>query len=169
MNINAGVEPTTVGDATASTDVTCPAPAAGQLSARTESDEIHIPLVTEELRATVRPTEGGPVRVQRRVVQEDHGTESLTAADDIRVSRRIVTRRGATGGPTPFEQIVIELPLPAGYSIELRAQSEAEEIVVTHEIVHHARHIVGRVQREEIAVTADGAIDRVPAAQRADQ
>jgi hypothetical protein len=143
-------------------DATCPAPEtagiASEQATGEDLDAIRVPVLAEELRASVKSGAGGPVRAQKRIVREEPGSEFHDAAEEIRVSRQFVNRPGPNGEPVPFEQIVIELPLPAGMTPADLEADGAEQIIVTHESVQRIERMTGTVRREEVTVSE--AIDR---------
>jgi stress response protein YsnF len=144
------------------TATTCPASSTPESLPEAPPDAIRLPLVAEELRATSQSTNRGPVRVQRRIVHESSRTERVEETDEILVSRGVVTRPGPDGAPNHYERIVVDIPLPAGITAPNLDDQGAEEIVVTHEIVHRTEYVTGHVRRENVTVTASGEIDRVP-------
>ena len=58
----------------------------------TAEDELRIPVMEEELTATVREQEAGAVRIEKQVVEEDRVLEVPVTDEQIRVERRIVDR-----------------------------------------------------------------------------
>ena len=120
-------------------------------------DELRIPVMEEELTATVREQEAGAVRIQKRVVEEDRVLEVPVTDEQIRVERRIVDR--PVGADTQaFEEIVIDVPLTTE-QVELRKQARvAEEIVVSKEAVQRTEQVSGTVRREEVYVDEDATL-----------
>jgi uncharacterized protein (TIGR02271 family) len=131
----------------------------------TAEDELRIPVIEEELSATVRPTEAGAVRIEKRVVEEDRVLEVPVTEERVRVERRIVDRPADATDPQAFEEIVIEVPVTAE-QVELRKQGRVtEEILVSKEAVQRTEQVRGTVRREEVVVdenTLDdvGLVDR---------
>ena len=120
-----------------------------------DDDEIRIPVIEEELTATVRPAEAGAVRIQKRVVEEDRVLEVPVTDEQIRVERRIVDRPVGDDATEAFEEIVIEVPLTRE-QVELQTQARvAEEIVVSKEAVQRTEQVRGMVRREEVYVDED--------------
>jgi uncharacterized protein (TIGR02271 family) len=123
-----------------------------------DDDEIRIPVMEEELTATVRPTEAGAVRIEKRVVEEDRVLEVPVTDEQIRVERRIVDRPVGANETQAFEEIVIEVPLTRE-QVELQKQARvAEEIVVSKEAVQRTEQVRGTVRREEVYVDEDAAL-----------
>jgi uncharacterized protein (TIGR02271 family) len=120
-------------------------------------DELRIPVVEEELTATVRPAEAGAVRIEKRVVEEDRVLEVPVTDEQIRVERRIVDR--PVGADTQaFEEIVIDVPVTTE-EVELRKQARvAEEIVVSKEATQRTERVTDTVRREEVYVDEDATI-----------
>ena len=120
-------------------------------------DELRIPVVEEELTATVRPTEAGAVRIEKRVVEEDRVLEVPVTDEQIRVERRIVDR--PVGAETQaFEEIVIDVPVTTE-EVELQKQARvSEEIVVSKEATQRTERVTDTVRREEVYVDEDATI-----------
>jgi len=125
----------------------------------TSEDELVIPLREEELTASVRETEAGAARIQKRVVAEDRVLEVPVTEEQIRVERRVVDRAADAGDVDAFEEIVIEVPLTQ-QDVELRTQARvAEEVVVTKDTVQHTEQVRGTVRREEVDVIDEGLLN----------
>jgi uncharacterized protein (TIGR02271 family) len=123
----------------------------------TDEDELVIPLREEELTASVRETEAGAARIQKRVVSEDRVLEVPVTEEQIRVERRVVDRAANTADGDAFEEIVIEVPLTQE-EVELRKETRVgEEVVVTKEAVQHTEQVQGTVRREEVDVVDETA------------
>jgi len=123
-------------------------------------DELRIPVMQEELTATVRPAEAGAVRIKKRVIEEDRVLEVPVTDEQIRVERRIIDRPIGTGETQAFEEIVIDVPL-SSEQVELQKQARVtEEIIVTKEAVQRTERVGDTVRREEVYVdeeaTGDG-------------
>jgi len=121
-------------------------------------DELRIPVVEEELTATVRPTEAGAVRIEKRVVEEDRVLEVPVTDEQIRVERRIVDRPVSADQTQAFEEIVIDVPMTTE-QVELQKQARvAEEIVVSKEATQRTEQVTGTVRREEVFVDEDATL-----------
>jgi uncharacterized protein (TIGR02271 family) len=121
----------------------------------TSEDELVIPVREEELTATVRETEAGAARIQKRVVSEDRVLEVPVTEEQIRVERRVVDRAAGANDADAFEEIVIEVPLTQE-EVQLRKQARvAEEVVVSKEAIQHTEQVRGTVRREEVDVIED--------------
>jgi uncharacterized protein (TIGR02271 family) len=149
------------------TDVDVTASGSGVGSGRSETgayevaveDELRIPIVEEELTATVRPTEAGAVRIEKRIVEEDRVLEVPVTDEQIRVERRIVNRPVGANETQAFEEIVIDVPL-SSEQVELQKQARvAEEIIVSKEAVQRTERVSDTVRREEVYVDEDAAAD----------
>ena len=121
-------------------------------------DNLRIPVMEEELTATVRQQEGGSVRIEKRVVEEDRVLDVPVTDEQIRVERRIVNRPVGTGETQAFEEIVIDVPLTTE-QVELQKQARvAEEIVVSKEAVQRTERVSDTVRREEVYVDEDATL-----------
>ena len=120
-------------------------------------DELRIPVMEEELTATVREQEAGAVRIDKRVVEEDRVLEVPVTDEQIRVERRIVDR--PVGADTQaFEEIVIDVPVTTE-EVELQKQARvAEEIVVSKEATQRTERVSDTVRREEVYVDEDATL-----------
>src|SRR5918997_5721495 len=122
-------------------------------------DELRIPVMEEELTATVREQQAGAVHIEKRVVEEDRVLEVPVTDEQIRVERRIVDRPVGANETQAFEEIVIDVPLTTE-QVELQKQARvAEEIVVTKETVERTEQVSGTVRREEVYVDEDATAD----------
>jgi len=120
-----------------------------------EDEEIRIPVMEEELTATVRPQEAGAVRIEKRVVAEDRMLEVPVTEERIRVERRVVDRPADTTDIGAFEETVIDMPLRTE-TVDLQKQARvAEEVVVSKEAVQRTEQARGTVRREEVYVDED--------------
>ena len=135
----------------------------------TSEDELVIPVREEELTATVRETEAGAARIQKRVISEDRVLEVPVTEEHLRVERRVVDRAADGADADAFEEIVIEVPLTAE-QVELHRQARvAEEVVVHKEAVQHTEQVHGTVRREEVEVIDDAATPGLIDEPRTDQ
>ena len=121
-------------------------------------DELRIPVMEEELTATVREQEAGAVRIEKRVVEEDRVLEVPVTDEQIRVERRIVDRPVSASETQAFEEIVIEVPVTTE-EVELQKQARvAEEIVVSKEATQRTERVSDTVRREEVYVDEDATL-----------
>jgi len=122
----------------------------------TSDDEIVIPLREEELTASVRETEAGAARIEKRVVAEDRVLEVPVTEEQIRVERRVVDRAANATDGDAFEEMVIEVPLTEE-QVQLQKQTRVgEEVVVSKEAIQHTEQVRGTVRREEVDVVEEG-------------
>jgi uncharacterized protein (TIGR02271 family) len=129
-------------------------------------DELRIPVVEEELTATVREQEAGAVRIEKRVVEEDRVLEVPVTDEQVRVERRIVDRPVGANETQAFEEIVIDVPVTSE-QVELQKQARvAEEIVVSKEATQRTERVSDTVRKEEVFVDEDATIDATIAEDR---
>jgi len=122
----------------------------------TNEDEIVIPLREEELTASVRETEAGAARIEKRVVAEDRVLEVPVTEEQIRVERRVVDRPASEIDADAFQETVIDVPLTE-QEVQLQKQTRvAEEVVVSKEAIQHTEQVRGTVRREEVDVVDEG-------------
>jgi uncharacterized protein (TIGR02271 family) len=126
-----------------------------------DQDEIRIPVMEEELTATVRSVEAGAVRIEKDVVAEERVLEVPVTEEQVRVERRVVDRPVAAADVNAFQETVIEVPVTRE-EVELQKRARvAEEVVVTKEAVQRTEQVRGTVRREEVIVDEDAVIDEV--------
>jgi uncharacterized protein (TIGR02271 family) len=121
-------------------------------------DELRIPVMEEELTATVRQQEAGAVRIEKDVVEEERTLEVPVTEERIRVERRVVDRAATGADAGAFEETVIDVPLR---SETVDVQKEARvtgEVVVSKEAVERTEQVTDTVRREEVYVDEDAAL-----------
>jgi uncharacterized protein (TIGR02271 family) len=124
----------------------------------TAEDEIRVPVMEEELTATVREQEAGAVRIEKDVVAEERTLEVPLTEERVRVERRIVDRPATAADAAAFEETVIDVPLRSE-TVDVQKQARvAEEIVVSKEAVQRTEQVQGTVRREEVFVDEDATI-----------
>jgi uncharacterized protein (TIGR02271 family) len=129
-------------------------------AARVATDEeIRIPVMEEELTATVRPQEAGAVRIEKDVVSEQRTLDVPVTEERVRVERRVVDRPVTAADADAFEETVIEVPLRTE-TVDIQKQARvAEEVVVSKEAEQRTEQVSGTVRREEVFVDEDAEVD----------
>ena len=123
-----------------------------------EDDEIRIPVMEEELTATVRPQEAGAVRIQKDVVSEERTLEVPVTEERIRVERRVVDRAATSADAGAFEETVIDVPLRTE-TVDVQKQARvAEEVIVSKEAVQRTERVTDTVRKEEVFVDEDATL-----------
>src|SRR5215208_5127849 len=152
------LETATVGTTTATTDTFTDTDRLA--AARIESDEeIRIPVMEEELTATVRQQEAGAVRIEKDVIEEERTLEVPVTEERIRVERRVVDRAATGADADAFEETVIEVPLRSE-TVDLQKQARvAEEVVISKDAEQRTEQVSGTVRREEVFVDEDAIVD----------
>ena len=121
-------------------------------------DELRIPVMEEELTATVRSQEAGAVRIEKDVVSEERTLEVPITEERVRVERRIVDRPVSAADAAAFEETVIDVPLRTE-TVDVQKQARvAEEVVLSKEAVQRTEQVSGTVRREEVFVDEDATI-----------
>jgi len=126
----------------------------GQVAAaRVESDEeIRVPVMEEELTATVRSQEAGAVRIEKDVVEEERTLDVPLTEERVRVERRVVDRPVTAADADAFEETVIDVPLRTE-TVDVQKQARvAEEVVVSKEAVQRTERVSDTVRKEEVYV-----------------
>ena len=124
----------------------------------TAEDEIRIPVMEEELTATVREQEAGAVRIEKDVVAEERTLEVPVTEERVRVERRIVDRPADATDADAFQETVIDVPLTTE-EVEVQKQARvAEEVVVSKEAVQRTEQVTDTVRREEVFVDEDATL-----------
>jgi len=115
-------------------------------------EEIRIPVIEEELTATVRPQEAGAVRIAKNVVAEDRVLDVPVTEERVRVERRVVDRPASAADIGAFEDQVIEVPLRTE-EVDIQKQARVkEEVIVGKEAVQRTERVADTVRREEVYV-----------------
>ena len=122
-------------------------------------EEIRIPVIEEELTATVRPQDAGAVRIEKDVVSEQRTLDVPVTEERVRVERRVVDRPVTAADADAFEETVIEVPLRTE-TVDLQKQARvAEEVVISKEAEQRTEQVSGTVRREEVFVDEDVDVD----------
>src|SRR5215213_8771134 len=128
------LETATVGTTTATTDTFVDTDRLAGARVATD-EEIRIPVMEEELTATVREQEAGAVRIEKDVVSEQRTL-------DVPVT----------------EERVIEVPARTE-TVDLQKQARvAEEVVISKEAEQRTEQVSGTVRREEVFVDEDATV-----------
>jgi len=132
----------------------------GTSAATVETDEeIRIPVMEEELTATVRGQEAGAVRIEKDVVEEERTLNVPVTEERVRVERRVVDRPVSAADADAFEETVIDVPLRSE-TVDVQKQARvAEEVVVSKEAVERTQQVRGTVRKEEVFVDEDAVVD----------
>jgi uncharacterized protein (TIGR02271 family) len=127
---------------------------------RVESDEeIRVPVMEEELTATVREREAGAVRIEKDVVTEEQTLDVPVTEERVRVERRVVDRPVSAADAAAFEETVIDVPLRSE-TVDVQKQARvAEEVVVSKEATQRTERVADTVRREEVFVDEDAVAD----------
>jgi uncharacterized protein (TIGR02271 family) len=122
-------------------------------------EEIRIPVMEEELTATVRGQEAGAVRIQKDVVAEERTLDVPVTEERVRVERRVVDRPVSAADADAFEETVIDVPLRSE-TVDVQKQARvAEEVVVSKEAVQRTERVADTVRKEEVFVDEDAVVD----------
>ena len=147
------LETATIATTTATTDTITET---DRLAARVETDdEIRIPVMEEELTATVRQQEAGAVRIEKDVVSEERTLEVPVTEERIRVERRVVDRAATSADAGAFEETVIDVPLRSETVDVQKHARVAEEVVISKDAVQRTERVTDTVRREEVHVDED--------------
>ena len=104
-------------------------------------EEIRVPVMEEELTATVREREAGAVRIEKDVVTEEQTLDVPVTEERVRVERRVVDRPVSAADATAFEETVIDVPLRAE-TVDVQKQARvAEEVVVSKEATQRTEQV----------------------------
>jgi uncharacterized protein (TIGR02271 family) len=122
-------------------------------------DELRIPVMEEELTATVRGQEAGAVRIQKDVVAEERTLDVPVTEERVRVERRVVDRPVSAADADDFEETVFDVPLRS-VTVDVQKQARvAEEVVVSKEAVQRTERVADTVRKEEVFVDEDATAD----------
>jgi uncharacterized protein (TIGR02271 family) len=124
-----------------------------------EEEELRIPVMEEELTATVRPQEAGAVRIEKDVVTEQRTLDVPVTEERVRVERRVVDRPVTAADADAFEETVIEVPLRSE-TVDVQKQARvAEEVVVSKEATQRTERVADTVRKEQVVVDEDATVD----------
>jgi len=122
-------------------------------------EEIRIPVVEEELSATVRSQEAGAVRVEKDVIAEERTLEVPVTEERLRVERRVVDRPATAADAAGFEETVIEVPLRSETVDVAKEARVTEEVVLSKEAVQRTERVTDTVRKEQVYIEEEGAVD----------
>src|SRR5829696_6491598 len=133
--------------------------ASGAAATMTGEEEIRVPVMEEELTATVREQEAGAVRIEKDVVTEQRTLDVPVTEERVRVERRVVDRPVSAADADAFEETVIDVPLRTE-TVDVQKQARvAEEVVVSKEAVQRTEQVTDTVRKEEVFVDEDATAD----------
>jgi uncharacterized protein (TIGR02271 family) len=131
----------------------------GAATATATDEEIRVPVMEEELTATVREREAGAVRIEKDVVTEEQTLDVPVTEERVRVERRVVDRPVSAADADAFEETVIDVPLRSE-TVDVQKQARvAEEVVVSKEATQRTERVADTVRREEVIVDEDATVD----------
>ena len=131
----------------------------GATTAAAGEEEIRIPVMEEELTATVRSQEAGAVKIEKDVITEQRTLDVPVTEERVRVERRIVDRPATAADSTAFDEVVIEVPLRSE-TVDIHKEARvAEEVVVSKEAVQRTERVTDTVRKEEVFVDEDATVD----------
>ena len=122
-------------------------------------EEIRIPVMEEELTATVRSQEAGAMRIEKDVITEQRSIDVPVTEERVRIERRVVDRPVTSADAAAFDEIVIEVPLRSE-TVDVQKQARVtEEIVISKEAVQRTERVTDTVRKEEVYVDEDATLD----------
>jgi len=122
-------------------------------------EEIRVPVMEEELTATVRQQEAGAVRIEKDVVTEQRTLDVPVTEERVHVERRVVDRPVSAADADAFGETVIDVPLRTE-TVDVQKQARvAEEVVVSKEAVERTERVTDTVRKEEVFVDEDASVD----------
>ncbi len=122
-------------------------------------EEIRVPIMEEELTATVRQQEAGAVRIEKDVIEEERTLDVPVTEERVRVERRVVDRPVSAADAGAFEETVIDVPLRSE-TVDVQKQARvAEEVVVSKEATQRTERVSDTVRKEEVFVDEDATVD----------
>lgn len=124
----------------------------GDATRTTGEEEIHVPVMEEELTATVRKQEAGAVRIEKDVVTEERVLDVPVTEERVRVERRVVDRPVSAADAEAFTDTVIEVPVETEVVDVQKHARVAEELVISKEAVERTERVSDTVRREEVFV-----------------
>jgi uncharacterized protein (TIGR02271 family) len=127
-------------------------------SARSESEDIRVPVAEEELDVVKRDRAAGEVRLRKDVVTETKHLEVPVTREEVRVERTPVSeRREALPGEKAFEKDSISMPIREE-EVEVRKRPVVkEEVRLKKERVTEQRAAEADVRKERVDIEGEGA------------
>jgi uncharacterized protein (TIGR02271 family) len=122
-------------------------------------EELRIPVIEEELTATVRGQEAGAVRIEKDVVAEERTLDVPVTEERVRIERRVVDRPVTAADAETFTDTVIEVPLRSEVVDVDKQAHVVEEIVISKEAVERTERVSDTVRKERVRVDEDQTID----------
>lgn len=121
------------------------------------SGDVTVPLHKEELDVLKREKQAGEVRVHKDVVEEEKVVEVPVRRERVRVERRDVTDRPATGAS--FQEETVVVPLRAE-EVEVQKRAMVDEEVVIHkDAVEEERRVSENLRREKVDIRSEGDVE----------
>jgi uncharacterized protein (TIGR02271 family) len=160
--IPADLETATIADAGVSAAAPTADTTRGELAGSTQilgEEEVRIPVIEEELTATVRPQEAGALRIEKHVITEEQTLDVPVTEERLRIERRVVDRPIGAGESETFDDVVIEVPLRTE-AVDVQKQARVtEEIVISKEAVERTERVSDTVRKEQVHIDEDEVID----------
>ncbi len=139
--------------------VEMPMDTAAVSATRMADEEIRIPVMEEELTASVRSQEAGAVRIEKDVITEQRTLDVPVTEERIRVERRVVDRAVNVDDAEAFTDTVIEVPLRTEV-VDIQKQARVTgEVVLSKEAVERTERVTDTVRREEVFVDESEVVD----------
>ncbi len=124
-----------------------------------DEEEIRIPVMEEELTATVRSQEAGSVRIEKDVVSEQVTLDVPITEERVRVERRVVDRAVNASDAEAFTDTVIDVPLRTEVVDVQKTARVTGEVVLSKEDIERTERVTDTVRREEVFVDETGVLD----------
>ncbi|MGH2618659.1 MAG: YsnF/AvaK domain-containing protein, partial [Thermomicrobiales bacterium] len=124
-----------------------------------DEGELRIPVMEEELTATVREQEAGAVRIAKDVITEERTLDVPVTEERVRVERHVVDRPVTAADAETFTDTVIEVPVRSEVVDVDKQARVAEEVVVSKEAVEHTERVRDTVRKERVRVNEDETVD----------
>ena len=131
---------------------------ASSRTARTDSDDIRVPVAEEELDVLKRDRDAGEVRLRKDVVTETKHVEVPVTREEVHVERTPVgERRDALPGEKAFEKETVSMPIREE-EIEVRKRPVVkEEVRLRKERVTEQRAAEADIRKERVEVEGEHA------------
>jgi len=120
-----------------------------------------VPLATERLRATTRPTDAGEVRIRKTVVAEEREIPVELTYETVHVEERRLPARPATGADL-FAEGTIVVPLRGEEAVVTKEAVVTGEVVVAKGLASERHYVADTVRSERAEVIAREPRRRAP-------
>ncbi len=142
-------------------DADAVAPLPGEQTYTALAPTTAVPLAAERLRVEKRPVDAGAVRVRKTVVAEERRLPVDLTYETVRVERRDLPARPATGTDL-FTEGTVVVPLRGEEAVVTKEAFITGEVVIAKDVVTEHRAVADTVRVERAEVVEQAFVRRAP-------